>query len=314
MLTVLLLLPAKPCLAAGIASPDTMTVNSIDAYQSCINTLDQLYIVSFSLGYTVNPDDLASTNFLIRFKDNGVEIAATTPYAFYGDGYSDGVVAFYFAADDADLPAWGVNDISIEMLGNPALTWTAGDPPTITNSVVDSWNTSDLLVPAKIRILAQQLENAYGVDMIELISGSLKLTAFGVLYFDTVIPNLRAIAPSVLSDVVTQPQYITENHTLAGQTELEGRLSGTIFDQAGTAALLGISTMWVYSIIWLIFSGIVVFFYATRIGTIGLNWIIAVALEVGAFGGWMPTSVGVGFGIMGGLLIIYPLFFRSASA
>jgi len=305
---------ALPCLAAGLASPDTQTVNQIDAYQSVINTSDQLYIVTFSLAYTSsNTTDLASDNFLFRFKDNDVEIASVAPYAFYNYGNADGVVSFYFAADDGDLPDWGVNDISVEFTGNPALEWADGDPPSVTNSTGNSWNSGTNLLPSKIRLLANQLENAYSVDMIELISGVLKLTNYGVAYFEIVIANLRLLAPSVFSNIVTQPQYTSDDHTLVTKTETEGRLTGTVFDQEDTSTLLGISSMWITSIIWLLVSGGIIFIYASRVGTIGLNWIASLCCVVGSISGWLPLEMAIGVGILGGILIIYPLFFRSAS-
>lgn len=309
---VLLTISPLPCLAAGITSPTTQTVNEITAYQGVIYPLDQLYIVTFSLA-TANTTDYASDNFIFRFKDNTVEIASVAPYDFYNYGNADGVVSFYFAAGDADLPAWGSANISVEFTGNPTLTWADGDPPTVTNSTVDSWNDSASLIPAKVRLLANQLENAYNVDMVALLSGVLKLTNYGVLYFETVIQNLRLIAPSVFSDIVTQPQYTSDNHTLVTKTTLEDRLTGSVFDQTKTGTLLGISALWVSSLIWLLISGGIIFIYATRVGTIGLNWIVSLCCVVGAATGWMPLEMAVGVGILGGLLIIYPLFFRSAS-
>ena len=116
----LLLLPGNICLA--IADPDTMTVNSVEAYQDAVETGDQLYIVTFTLDYTAPPTEAADEAFLIRFLDNSVEIAAVTPYAYYNDGYSDGAITFYFDADDPDLPTWNQNDITIQITGNPSLS------------------------------------------------------------------------------------------------------------------------------------------------------------------------------------------------
>ena len=311
IVTVLALIPL-PCLAAGLPSPTTQTVNTIDAYQSVLTANDQLYIATFSLETTANTS--ANNSFIFRLKDAGIEIATVAPYNFYNNGNADGVVAFYFTADDPLLPVWNVGDIAVEFVGNPALTWAYGDPPSVTNAVVDSWNVGNTLISAKVRLLANQLENSYGVDMIELVEGILKLTAYGELYFETVIPNLRSLTPNIFSSLVSSPIFTTDNFTLVHKTTLESKLDGTILDATDAANNIGSSKMWVISLIWLIFGGALSYEYANNIGTVGLNYLIAIWLEVGSLGGFMPTEVGIGVGIIGGILLFYPVFFRNSSA
>lgn len=308
-LIVLVIIPAVPCFA--IADPDTMVISNIEAWQTADG--DQLYVVEFTLDYTSNPTEDAGDAFLIRLMDGSDEIVATAPYPYYNGGYEYGIVSFYFTSVDPLLPTWEDNGIRAQIIGNPSLTWDGGDPPDSTKNKVDTWTNGINLLPAYIRYVAQDLEDAYGVDMVEMLNGSLKLTAYGEAYMETTIPNLRTLAPTVFATYVTSPDYTSDNHSGAGKTALEARLTGTPFDQSTTSTELGISIMWITTMIWLIFSGIVIYAYGRYIGTVGITWVAAICMEVGAFGGWLPTEVAIGLGIVGGLLVIYPLFFRGAA-
>ena len=312
-LLIVISIPALPA-SAAIATPDTLRINYLYAYQSVINTNDQLYIAVFDIDYTVLPANNADVNFLFRFYDNGVELAAVHPYPFYNGGYTQGIVSFYFKADDPNIPDWGVDDITVRLQGNPAFVWDSGDPPTTTIDSITSWDSTASFLSARLVLIANQLESVYVIDMINVVSGQSKLTKYGELYFETVISNLRIMSPVLFSNYVTQPTYITTvNHSGSVDIASRTKYTGTIFDQAATATLLGIDVSWVYSILWLAVTGIIAWVYATKIGTIGLTWLVGICLVVGSFMAFMPTSVGIACGVLGGLFILYPIFFRNAS-
>lgn len=309
VLFAIISIPALPALAA-IATPDVLQINYLYAYRGVVNENDQLYIVVFDIDYAALPTDNADVNFLFRFFDDGVELGAVQPYPFYNEG----IAAFYFDADDPNLPDWGVDDISVKLQGNPAFVWDAGDPPSTTIDTVTSWDATASFLTARLVLIANQLETVYSIDMINIVSGQSKLTAYGELYFETVISNLRIMSPTLFSDYVTQPIYITTvNHSGSVDIASRTKYTGTIFDQTATATLLGIDVSWVYSILWLLITGIIAWVYATKIGTIGLTWLAGICLVVGSFMGFMPTSVGIACGVLGGLFILYPILFRNAS-
>ena len=312
-LAVVIAVPAIPAYAA-IASPDTLELYYLYAYQSSINENDQLYIAVFEIDYTVLPDADADVNFLFRFYDNGVELGAVQPYVYYNSGYSQGIVSFYFDADDPNLPDWNIDDITVKLQGNPAFTWDAGDPPSTTIPTVTSWDSTSSFLSARIVLLANQLESTYSINMIDVISGQSKLSEYGELYFETVITNLRVMSPVLFSDYVTQPVFVTTvNHSGSVDTASRAKYTGTIFDMAAIATLIGIDVSWVYAILWLLVTGIIAWAYGTKIGTVGLTWLVGICLIVGSFMGFMPTAVGISCGVLGGLFIIYPIFFKSAS-
>lgn len=303
-----------PVVYAAIASPDTQTINTIEAFRGVLEDNDQLYIVTFSLEYTTNPVDGADDNFLFRLTDDGVEIAAVAPFAFNNAGYDDGVISFYFEALDANIPTWQTANLTVQFTGNPALIWTAGDPPIVTKSTIDSFTDGNQTIPTRIRILAQALENKYGVDMIELLSGVLTLTTNGASYFETVIQNLRQIAPNVFSDIVSQPEFVEREFTNTNKTSTEARWVGdSVLDFTDLGNLLGISRVWASSIIYIIFSIAILVFLVIRMGAVRpATFLFGAMMVIGSFSGLMVFEAGIFAGVAGALAIVFSILFRGA--
>ena len=317
LLAVLVVMMLPPLVVlASIASPTTFTVNTIDVYQSSIETDDQWYLVTFAIEYGSNPADYtAAEAFVLRLKDSGVEIAVKAPYAYYDRGYSSGVVSFYFAADDADLPTWSTASISVELVGNPSIDWTAGDPPTVTNSVVDGWNVGTSSIAGRLTYIAQQFGTEYSKTFVQLVSGENKFTSDGETYFETTIENLREIAPSLFSDIVTTPtvREITYTDTVKEATE-DRWLGDDIFDLSGLADMMGVSRMWITSVAWMILSAAVLFFAAKYIGSAtALLAILGMMFIIGSFTGFMAFDVGIWCGVIGVLILVYNLVYKGAT-
>lgn len=306
------LLIGTPVLAA-IAAPTTQTINTIEAYRSVIHTNDQLYIVTFSLDYAVNPTDNARVNFLFRFSDNGTQIVEVAPSPYFDSGYDDGIISFYFLADDPNIPDWSTANLSVEFTGNPSLDW-GGDPPSVTNNVVDTYTDDNQLIPARIRVLASALETQWGIDLIELLSGTLVLTAFGEEYFEAVIPNLRIIAPDVFSSVTLQPEFDEREFTNTYATTAEDRWVGDpIFDTTPTAIALGIPRVWLNSIIWVGVSiGMMVAVIMAVRRVRPASYIFGATLVIGSFAGFMTFVGGIFVGVIGALAIVFSILYKNA--
>lgn len=311
-LALFLMLPSSAAFA--IAFPDTRIVNSIEAYQSVLETNDQLYLVTFTLEYGTNPTENANEAFLLRLSDNGTEIAAVSPLAFYNSGYSQGVVSFYFDSSDADLPAWSTANISVQLIGNPALSWDGGIPPEIANNTVDSYTVGSATISARIRVLATTLESIYGLDMIEPVQDELLLTDNGESYFEQVIENLRTIAPSLFSTATSAPEFTERTFTQTGATAAEARWIGDpIFDLTAFANMIGVSRIWATSILYIGFCLIILI-----IGTIKMRqirpatFLFGALMIVGSFQGFMVFTAGIYCGIGGALAIVFALFYRGA--
>ena len=110
-------------LALAIDSPDALQINSVYAFQHCLETNDQLYIVEYSIDYDPNnPEENITEAYLGRLIDGVDELKAVAPYAYYDEGYDEGIFAIYFSSSDSNLPTWeGIYTMKLE--GNPTLTW-----------------------------------------------------------------------------------------------------------------------------------------------------------------------------------------------
>ena len=323
ILTLVVLLSTTAIAQAAIASPDTLTINTIDAYQSVIETDDQLHIMTFEISYGVNPDQDANQTFIFRLFDGGVEIATATPYAFFNSGYDQGVIGFYFDAQDPDIPAWEAATLELQLVGNAALDW-GGDPPSVTNNIWDSFNENKSLVGARVRTIALALETQWGVDLIEPVRSVNKLTENGENYFETTIPNLRLISPELFISTTTSPDIPSGNRTTTYGDDVEDRwtiIGGGTFDMTTIAPLFGTSRNWVSSAAYIIFAIAVLFAVSSKIsgpGEIagrGLRpalFLFGGLMIAGSFMGFMVFEVGLFAGIAGGLAVVLALFWRGS--
>lgn len=108
---------------AQVHEPDvSFSINQVEAYRNCLELNDQLYLITIEPDYTTNPTYGSGIDdtFIIRLMSGAVELAATTAYPYFDDGYDLGVVAIYFDATSA--PAWN-GAYTVELKGNPTLYW-----------------------------------------------------------------------------------------------------------------------------------------------------------------------------------------------
>jgi hypothetical protein len=307
LLLVSLLTPALTL--AAVAQPDTLEIQMVQAYQNTREEGDQLYLVTCYIDYDDLPDENVDDLFIVRLLDaTDDEISATGPYPFYNQGYSLGVVAFYFEPDE--VPTWESN-LSVQIAGNPLVDWT-GDPPITTTDSI-TWSTGTLedvqqLVSAKIIYLATELEQDWSVEMIATSSGMTILSDTGALYFQRVVPHLTSVAPYILGQYTFPPEYPEDKpaeDTYAEQ--LENAISGTIFDLSGPAQSLGISrgalTAFIYYSFVVFLFILLVWKHKLNKGTMMLAWPFVI---VGAFIG-VPLIVTIlgGFLCLGSTVIVF---------
>jgi len=296
-----------------------MTISTLEAYE--LSDDSQLFIVPFEI-VSSNISIPTEQAFIFRLLDSGVEIATTTPYGYFNDGYAQGVASFTVDVDDPNLPAWGTASLSVELMGNPSLSWSDGVPK-VTKSGVDVWQADDVIVGARIRVLAQALETAWSVDLIQMVGGTNALTSVGQQYFETVVLNLRSIASTLFTSGTVQPDIPSDNHSTAyADAQDAGLIGNTLFDLTNLASMLGVSRMWATGALFIIFSGVLVFGSATVIGAkseLGVGVTIRPALFLwggilvaGSLMRFMPFNVAMWVGIIGGLSLVFAFFWRGA--
>lgn len=306
---------------AAIATPDTYLINQVNVYRHILETNDQGYLVVFNLDYTgANPDEDAGEAWLVRLLDVGdVELEAVAPfvYADNNEGYDEGAVWIYFSA--ADAPAWGAN-YTMELAGNPTLTWAAGDPPAIAFGSPFTWSSSVGIsntrteLTSRVRFLATSFETSWGGNLIEILAGEGKLTVSGDTYFSSTIPSLRTICPDLFSTAIIVPEFEERAFTQAQAITVETRWVGDpLLDLTGLGNIFGISRMWATSILWVILSIGVVFFVAKKVVSGRLiAFLFGFLLVMGAVVGLMPFMIAPIVGSLGLLGVIYTMAWSGA--
>lgn len=209
---------ASPVFAAlTFPDPDVHypSISSVDVYNNYLELNDQLYVVNYWMQYssanlTLMTESIDQT-FTGRVLESGAEQGNVAPYPYYASGYHKGVFAIYFPA--AIAPTWGSANISVQLNGNPIITWTGGpNPPTVSTASL-SWHSTatvaatSLLLGAGVIQWATNLSNAWAVALTTQTAGGVKLSSYGDQYFSNAIPSLRSACPQIYTAgvVVLQP-------------------------------------------------------------------------------------------------------------
>lgn len=218
-LVAVFLVPA-PAVAA-VAQPDQLTIERLEAYENVIEPTDQLYIVSFDIDYAVSPGTYTANDiFLVRLMDGATELGVTSPYAYYNDGYSYGVVGLYFSASDVStlgMTFGAGTGYSAQICGNPLLTWDGGTAPQESTGTFAIWLSSDnptTYLTNRIRTIAQNVEDEWSgaINLIEGMAGERTLTSYGEDYFTNSIPNLILITPDAFSASRSMPEMASKGY------------------------------------------------------------------------------------------------------
>ena len=257
---LVVLLTAMPVLA--IADPvSPPQVLAVYIYEDLAVDGDLGILIDYYIEYAAIPSEPVTESYLASFIniDGITQIATVAPYTFQyagytDDGYNRGMVWIYISATDVATYLIDSADealYDIWLMGNPTVPsgWT-GDPPKTTASI-DLWYTagdSAILLALDVLRLAQDLELAWALDMIETTALGTRLTSIGESYFENVITNLRALAPSCFSvSTVPQVQEDIDYSTAFGATMTNG--TGTfvaspldLTEGANTVVLTGTGT------------------------------------------------------------------------
>ena len=287
---------------AAIATPAPYAVYQTNVYRNCLEANDQMWIIVGEIEYGANPAEDAGEAFIVRVLDeDDNELKATAPYPYHDSGYDLFCVGIYFGATDEDIPLWSGN-YTVELTGNPALTWTAGDPPTTSNDIISSWSEAAFMTP-RVRYIALELDDDWGVDLISLEAGVNKFMPAGEVYFEASIASLRIICPDLFSSAVVVPEFEEREYTQAEATTTETRWIGDgLLDFTGLAGVLGVSRMWTTSLLWIVLCCFICFYSAQRVESYRLMaFLLAILLAFGALIGLMPFVVAP---IMGFLCIV----------
>ena len=197
---LLFIVPAPAC--AAIPNPISVSLYDISVYRDLIVDEDWLAVVPYSITFTTEPEVSIDKTFIFRLIDNdGVtEWGAVLAFPYINRGYGDGVVSFYFSADDA--PAWDTQ-YTIRVDENPSqyagpLTWNF----TLSVSAYSSYDTQEgnrALLQSEVIAIARDLEVSWGIEMLGESDVSTVLGDYGEAYFRNAIYGLQNMCPSLFS-------------------------------------------------------------------------------------------------------------------
>lgn len=300
------LLWATPVFA--IDPPDLVnTINNVDAYRNLVETNDQLFIIEYTIDYTANPDENITEAFIARIMDGTDELGSQAPYAYYDDGYDRGIVAIYFEADDPNLPTWG-SSYTVKLEGNPTLTWGGAGRP-ITSSTSISWTSSSdqpAALAAKVLYLADQLELAWSVDLIETSGFGSRLTDYGSSYFSSAIPHLITICPEIFGGSSVNPDIIDRANNRGAETYLTNRASNTILDPEPAADSIGISSSSFGISMSILFILVILALFAKHIPGSGILTLLTVPLLIMfTLAGWILLGYTIAISVLACIATIY---------
>lgn len=269
----------------------TMTIDNVSVYGSVIEANDQLYLITFNIPYSTYPTETAYDAYLVRvFSSANVNVGAAQLYnnQLFHNGYGKGAISVYFSAADvvSNTLTWG-SAVTINLEGNPALSWNGSIP--LAQSPITSWNLNGAnALGVRVLFLASQFGSAWGVS---LASNSV-LTSDGENYFTAIIPNLRTISPTIFSSFIQRSAYYPRTHGLAYAITLRNQWLGTWLDLTNVGADWGVDPIWFYGAIWVFLTLVLVKVLMTLNLKKFLNGLICIMIVLGTFAGFLSYVVG----------------------
>ncbi len=314
---LVLVLVVSPVLALSVNNPDSLLIDQTDAYGSVLESGDQLYVTTFHLNYAAYPTTPVDQTFMLRIiSANGTELGSSVLYGnpYFHTGYGYGAISVYFPASTVSAlgMTWGASYYS-ELIGNPAITWSAGLP--IATANITSWTTpGNSALGIRVLYLATQFQSAWGLTTTPLTtSGS--LTDDGEAYFDSIIPVLRTACPTIYSSYVTTAQYHPRTFSLTYAITLRNQWVGTWLDLTNLGVDWGIDPIWLYGFLWCIAAGAIGYFLTMGARTTKyLTYELALMIIFGVWAGFLSYFAGAILGIVAVLALVNQLAWRRSSA
>ena len=203
LLAILVLLLAVP-VAAQVADPDSISLNSVRIYQNLVETGDWLIVIEHEVMYASEPVEEPDDLFLVALVVGG-HVQASRGVV----DYQHHVGSIYLTAERvADLSlTWGGAYV-VRVMGNPVFfTPTEGvNMASMALSgghwVTGSQTQSRQYLGDRVIVLAKILQTSWGI---ELVTSNDLLNSVGRSQFLRAIPGLDGICPQIFQVAVGYP-------------------------------------------------------------------------------------------------------------
>jgi len=235
--------------AYAIANPDSISVWQPKVYENIWETGDMLFVAEYDVEYASEPDESASTAFLVQlFDTDGTTLLLSRQLNYY----QHNLISLYADADTVTSLGLAWEDsYKVAITGNPALFGTIAEG---TNKVTTTLSASDYnadgTLTSKVLLknhcidIAEALENDWAVTLISTTnSGEQVLNSTGATVFLDAIPNLGTPLPDLfrLSESVptVDTNVATANYSVSSR--IDARLGTSISNSlSGIGTFLGI--------------------------------------------------------------------------
>ena len=225
LLLALVALPLSSVLA--ISDPDSISINSVKAYEGLWEEGDMLFIVEYEVMYGVDPDEDPEDTFLVGLWDGTVK-GPDRALAYYQHNFT----SIYLTAAQVTSFGYELNDeLKVRVTGNPSAfpVLTEGVNMKTTTLTSGHWNkgvdmdeTREFLSTWCI-IIAETLEDSWEIPL--LTTGG-RLNTTGMVKFKEAIPGLDSICPDIFQVATSYPDY--------EDPEYDPTYEEDLLDRAGT--------------------------------------------------------------------------------
>ena len=305
-------------IAKAITDADTFTVVSASTYSGALEAGDLLLVIHYHIDYDACcPAETANQAFLGHYYDvsAGLVLRSTAPFVFVNSGYGQGVMSVYFSASEVTSRgiACGTSDFA-RITGNPAVSPA---PQLLDRAFLCSAATEPASsIEADMEAIANLLEQRTEWNGVDLISSGF-LQSSGEDYFESAIPNLRAMSPGLFQGVFETPDFFEDDPGTTYRDSLQDFFNGsrfaTVFD--GTASWVNLSVMMTKFIFWMSITFAVAAFVMmkTAKGVTGFP-VFGVLIPIGVLMGMIDLQFAALIGSLGVVVIVWVLFLKRAIA
>ena len=301
--------------AFAITNPTSISVPTVKVFQNIFETNDVLFLLSYNVAYTTEPDEPASSTFLMSiYNTNGTTLIQSTPLNYY----QYNIQSIYFTPTQAAASLTWSSAYVIRVAGNPIYfaTITEGTNQVTTTLADQHWIAGDmtnskLLLKQHCLDLAANLEDAWGAVLIVSTPDGEKLNNAGWTTFTEAIPGIDTAIPSLfqMASTTIQIAEVPSTGAYAETLSLMGTQLGTATRDAfnGIGSYLGVSgqmaaAMWI--ILFMLVVASIVFLSS---GSTSAAMVITIPIAlIGVWVGALPMAA---LFTIGTIIVLYMMYF-----
>ena len=235
--------------AFAVANPFSITFHTGKVFENVFADGDMLFVVSYDVNYTDEPDESASTTFLVNLLGaDGATLLMSRPLEYY----QYNVTSIYATAAQviSENLTWG-SEYKLRVTGNPAIfdSLVEGTNMDTRGLATSDYNadgtlTSLQLLQAHCVNIAEALESDWAVVLLATTSTGVQvLNSTGAIVFLDAIPGLDDVLPDLfqLSSSIPAVDSAISGADYAIASRIDARLGTDIGDAfTGIGTFLGI--------------------------------------------------------------------------